>query len=55
MALTPQARRYTYEDLSGFPDDCLRREIIGGELVVTPSPVVRHQMASSNIHHHLYR
>lgn len=56
MALTdPQARRYTYKDLAAFPDDRLRREIIGGELVVTPSPAVRHQRASSNIHHHLYR
>ena len=25
ITLTPQARRYTYEDLSGFPDDRLRR------------------------------
>jgi Uma2 family endonuclease len=33
----------TYDDLAKFPDDNLRREIIGGELFVTPSPVVRHQ------------
>ncbi len=46
-------RRYTYADLATFPDDRLRREIIDGELIVTPSPVVRHQMASANIHHRL--
>jgi Uma2 family endonuclease len=34
---------YTYADLEAFPDDNLRREIIDGELIVTASPVVRHQ------------
>ncbi len=32
-----------YEDLESFPDDNLRREILGGELFVTPSPSRRHQ------------
>ena len=32
-----------YEDLESFPNDNLRREILGGELYVTPSPVPRHQ------------
>ncbi len=31
-----------YEDLESFPDDGLRREILDGELNVTPSPVPRH-------------
>jgi len=34
---------YTYADLSMFPDDGLRREIIDGELVVTSAPYLRHQ------------
>jgi Uma2 family endonuclease len=46
-------RRYTYADLANFPDDHLRREIIDGELIVTPSPIVGHQMASARIHHRL--
>ena len=33
----------TYDDLWRFPDDGLRRELYDGELVVTPSPVARHQ------------
>jgi Uma2 family endonuclease len=35
----------TYEDLQRFPEDNVRRELIGGELIVTASPVIRHQRA----------
>ena len=42
---TDAITQYTYADLAGFPDDNLRREIIDGELFVTPSPVPRHQDA----------
>jgi Uma2 family endonuclease len=48
------ARRYAYADLEMFPDDRLRREIIDGQLIVTPSPAVRHQRASANIHYRLF-
>jgi Uma2 family endonuclease len=45
MATTPAAGTtgLTYDDLLSFPDDGLRRELIGGELFVTPSPSFRHQ------------
>jgi Uma2 family endonuclease len=33
----------SYADLASFPDDGLRRELIGGQLFVTPSPITRHQ------------
>lgn len=55
MALSaePGVTGFRYSDLANFPDDYLRREIIDGELIVTPSPATRHQTASGNIFFHL--
>lgn len=36
-------RIYTYEDLANTPDDGNRYEIIGGELIVSPAPILDHQ------------
>lgn len=40
------ARPLTYDDLLQMPDDSNRYEIIGGELIVSPSPNRPHQKAS---------
>jgi Uma2 family endonuclease len=40
------AQHYTYDDLLAMPEDDLRREIIHGELFVTPAPVPRHALAA---------
>lgn len=39
-------RPYTVEDLANIPDDGLRYEVIGGELVVSPVPPTKHQRVS---------
>jgi Uma2 family endonuclease len=43
MAIEATTTGLTYEDLDGFPDDNLRREIIDGDLIVTAAPGGRHQ------------
>lgn len=42
------ARRvpFSYEDLASIPDDDKRRELIDGDLFVTPSPTTGHQTVS---------
>lgn len=43
--------RLTYDDLLAmFPkDDGVHRELIGGEIFVTPSPVIRHQRLATRL------
>jgi Uma2 family endonuclease len=45
----PLVYRLTYADWAASPDDGLRREIIGGELFVTPPPAIKHQRISREI------
>lgn len=40
---------FTYADLADTPDDGRRYEIIEGELVVSPSPVEKHQRVVGNV------
>ena len=39
-------RRLTYADFRRFHNDGQRHELINGEHVVTPSPILRHQELS---------
>lgn len=48
--MTASERALTYEDLHSFPEDNLRRELIGGELIVTASPSTRHQLVSGRLY-----
>jgi Uma2 family endonuclease len=42
--------KLTYDDLLRLPDDDRRHELIDGEHYVTPSPNLRHQRISGNLH-----
>jgi Uma2 family endonuclease len=53
MATPAYKLRFTYEDYLLFPDDGRRHELIGGEHYVSPSPVKKHQRASSHLQRHL--
>src|ERR1700722_1873749 len=44
------SRPFTYDDLEAMPDDGYRREIIGGSLIVTPSPVGGHQRVTGKLY-----
>jgi len=41
--------KYTHADLLAMPDDGKRRELLDGELYVTPSPVASHQKILGNL------
>lgn len=43
MPNAPGSRRYTVEEVYNWPPDGNRYEVVYGELLVTPSPLTRHQ------------
>jgi Uma2 family endonuclease len=45
----PAGAGLTYEDLVNLPEDGKRYEILDGDLVVTASPLTRHQRVSRNL------
>jgi Uma2 family endonuclease len=49
QVIPASARPFTYHDLAGIPADGYKREIIGGALIVTPAPNLRHQRVIINL------
>jgi Uma2 family endonuclease len=49
MLTHPLTGPFTWDDIADEPVDNVRREIIGGTLIVSPSPVNRHQLVSSRL------
>lgn len=47
--LLPERIGLTRDDLDAFPEDGLRRELIDGELFVSPRPVYRHQKVMARL------
>jgi Uma2 family endonuclease len=50
VRVTNPGVKLTYDDFVLFPDDGKRHELIDGEHYVTPSPNLKHQKVSGNIH-----
>ena len=45
MSTMPLSGDWTVDDLDRLPDDGLRYELVDGVLLVSPSPLARHQVA----------
>lgn len=51
MAMVATARRWTVAEVLALPDDGKRYEVVGGELLVTPTPAPRHQRIVGELYH----
>ena len=54
MAMPNLAHRYTVAEVLAFPDDGNRYEVVQGELLVTPSPRLDHQLVIARLLHYLH-
>ena len=50
MHMASFARAWTVEEVRALPDDGNRYELVDGELLVTPSPSMRHQYVAAELH-----
>lgn len=53
MLTHPLTGPFTWDDIADEPVDNVRREIIGGTLIVSPSPINRHQVVSVRLERRL--
>lgn len=53
--MSVQTRPLTADDLDHFPDDGKRREIIAGELFVSPAPSIKHQELAGHLYYLLHQ
>jgi Uma2 family endonuclease len=49
MTVQSAPGKMTYQDLLRLPEDRLRHELIEGEHIVSPSPILRHQQIAFNL------
>jgi len=51
MTVMPREEyEWTVEDLDRLPDDGLQYELLDGILLVSPAPILRHQLVSANLY-----
>jgi Uma2 family endonuclease len=50
----PAIEKFTYEDYAAMPNTGKRYQLVEGELIVSPSPTVRHQIVMMRIANALY-
>jgi Uma2 family endonuclease len=55
MTVSTRAEAFTWTGLQLLPDDGLRRELVHGQLLVTPTPRLRHQRTVLALYRHLYQ
>jgi len=53
--MSVQTRLLTVDELDQFPDDGKRREIIAGELFVSPAPSIKHQELAGHLYYLLHQ
>ena len=49
-----EKKRYTYEDYAKLPEGA-RYQLIGGQLIMTPAPLIYHQEISKRLEYLLYQ
>ena len=54
VTIMPRSREWTVDDLDALPDDGFRYELVDGVLLVSPSPLVPHQLGLTGVQYLLH-